>query len=71
VRSCYQTEGRIQEHRFGVVDNRVLRGICGPRREGAEVTGGWRELHNKEIHLFFFISFIYTFSLLETISTFM
>jgi hypothetical protein len=26
----------------------VLRGIFGPKREG--VTGGWRSLHNEELH---------------------
>jgi hypothetical protein len=29
-------------------ENRVLRGIFGPKRD--EVTGGWRELHNEELH---------------------
>jgi hypothetical protein len=27
---------------------RVLRRICGPKRD--EVTGGWRKLHNEELH---------------------
>jgi hypothetical protein len=31
-----------------VFENRVLRGICGPERE--EVAGGWRRLHNEELH---------------------
>jgi hypothetical protein len=31
-----------------VYENRVLRGIFGPKRE--EVTGGWRRLHNEELH---------------------
>jgi hypothetical protein len=31
-----------------VFENRVLRRICGPK--GDEVTGGWRELHDEEIH---------------------
>jgi hypothetical protein len=31
-----------------VFENRVLRRIFGPKRDG--VTGGWRELHNKELH---------------------
>jgi hypothetical protein len=31
-----------------VFENRVLRRIFGPKRD--EVTGGWRKLHNKEIH---------------------
>jgi hypothetical protein len=29
-------------------DNRVLRRIFGPKRD--EVTGGWRKLHNEELH---------------------
>jgi len=29
-------------------DNRVLRGISAPQRE--EVAGGWRKLHNEELH---------------------
>jgi hypothetical protein len=35
-------------HRLGVFENRMLRRIFGPKRD--EVTGGWRELHNKYIH---------------------
>jgi hypothetical protein len=31
-----------------VIENRVLRGIFGPKRD--EVTGVWRKLHNKELH---------------------
>jgi hypothetical protein len=31
-----------------VFENRVLRKIFGPRR--SEVTGGWRKLHNEELH---------------------
>jgi hypothetical protein len=29
-------------------ENRVLRKIYGPKRD--EVTGGWRKLHNEELH---------------------
>jgi hypothetical protein len=29
-------------------ENRVLRRIFGPK--GNEMTGGWRELHNKQLH---------------------
>jgi hypothetical protein len=29
-------------------ENRVLRRICGPKRE--EVAGGWRTLDNEELH---------------------
>jgi hypothetical protein len=31
-----------------VFENRVLRKVFGPKRE--EVTGGWRRLHNEELH---------------------
>jgi hypothetical protein len=31
-----------------VFENRVLRGIFGPNRD--EVIGGWRKLHNEELH---------------------
>jgi hypothetical protein len=31
-----------------VFENRVLRGIVGPKRD--EVTGEWRKLHNWELH---------------------
>jgi hypothetical protein len=31
-----------------VFENRVLRRIYGPKRD--EVTGGWRKLHNEELH---------------------
>jgi hypothetical protein len=31
-----------------VSENRVLRRIFGPKRE--EVAGGWRRLHNEELH---------------------
>jgi hypothetical protein len=32
-------------------ENRVLRRIFGPKRD--EVTGGWRKLHNEELHKFY------------------
>jgi hypothetical protein len=31
-----------------VFENRVLRGIFGPKRD--EVIGGWRNLHNEGLH---------------------
>jgi hypothetical protein len=34
--------------RLRVFENRVLRIIFGPKRDG--VTGGWRKLHNEEFH---------------------
>jgi hypothetical protein len=36
------------EHRWRVFENRVLRRIFGPKRQ--EVRGGWRRLHNEELH---------------------
>jgi hypothetical protein len=36
------------ERRLRVSENRVLRKICGPKRDA--VTGGWRELHNEGLH---------------------
>jgi hypothetical protein len=40
-----------EEHRLRVFQNRVLRRIFGPKRD--EVTGGWRKLHNEELHGFY------------------
>jgi hypothetical protein len=37
-----------EEHRLRVFENRVLRGIFGLKRDG--VIGGWRTLHNEELH---------------------
>jgi hypothetical protein len=37
-----------EERRLRVFENRVLRRIFGPK--GDEVTGGWRKLHNEELH---------------------
>jgi hypothetical protein len=37
-----------EEHKLRVFENRVLRRIFGPKRDG--VMGGWRKLHNKELH---------------------
>jgi hypothetical protein len=34
-----------------VFENRVLRRIFGPKRD--EVTGEWRKLHNKELHVLY------------------
>jgi hypothetical protein len=36
------------EHRLRVFENRVLKRIF--RRKKDEVTGGWRKLHNEELH---------------------
>jgi hypothetical protein len=35
-----------------VFENRVLRRILGPKRD--EVIGGWRKLHNEELHNLYF-----------------
>jgi len=37
-----------EERSLRVFENRVLRGIFGPKRDG--VTGDWRKLHNKELN---------------------
>jgi hypothetical protein len=37
----------IEEHTLRVFENSVLR-IFGPKKD--EVTGGWRKLHNEELH---------------------
>jgi hypothetical protein len=37
-----------EEHKLRVFENRLLRRIFGPKRDG--VTGGWRKLHNEELH---------------------
>jgi hypothetical protein len=37
-----------EKHKLRVFENRVLRRIFGPTRD--EVTGGWRKLHNEELH---------------------
>jgi hypothetical protein len=37
-----------EKYRLRVFENRVLTRIFGPKRD--EVTGGWRKLHNEELH---------------------
>jgi hypothetical protein len=37
-----------EEHRLRMFENRVLRRIFGPKRDG--VTGEWRRLHNEELN---------------------
>jgi hypothetical protein len=37
-----------EEHKLRVSENRVLRSVFGPKRDG--VTGGWRKLHKEELH---------------------
>jgi hypothetical protein len=38
----------LKSYRLGVVENRVLRRIFVPQWDA--VTGGWRKLHNEELH---------------------
>jgi hypothetical protein len=40
-----------KEHRLKVFENRVLRRTFGEKTD--EVTGGWRKLHNEELHNFY------------------
>jgi hypothetical protein len=40
-----------EEHKLRVFENRVLRRIFGPKRDG--VTRGLRKLHNEELHNFY------------------
>jgi hypothetical protein len=37
-----------EEHRLRVFENRMLRRICGTKRD--DVMGDWRTLHNEELH---------------------
>jgi hypothetical protein len=39
-----------KEHKLRVFENRVLRRMFRPKRDG--VTGGWRKLYNEELHNF-------------------
>jgi hypothetical protein len=38
----------MEEDKWRVFENRVLRRIFEPKRD--EVTGGWRKLHNEKLH---------------------
>jgi hypothetical protein len=40
-----------------VFKNKVLRRIFGPKRVG--VTGGWRKLHNEELHNLYYLPSIF------------
>jgi hypothetical protein len=37
-----------EEHKLRVFENRLLRRILGPKRDGE--MGGWRKLQNEELH---------------------
>jgi hypothetical protein len=45
-----------EEHKLRVFGKREQRRLFGPKRD--EVTGGWRKLHNKELHDLYFSSSI-------------
>jgi hypothetical protein len=47
----YQNFKRFKRQRLREFENRVLMRIFVPRRD--EVTGGWRKLHNEELHNLF------------------
>jgi hypothetical protein len=38
----------MEGHRLKVSENRMLKKLCGPKRQ--EATKGWRKLHNDELH---------------------
>jgi hypothetical protein len=38
----------MEEHRLGVLENRVLRRLFGPKR--TDVTEEWRKSHSGELH---------------------
>jgi hypothetical protein len=40
------------EHKLRAFENRMLSRIFGPKRDA--VTGGWRKLHNEELHNLYF-----------------
>jgi hypothetical protein len=46
--SCFLSLTLREEHRLGVFKNRVLRRIFGQKKD--KVTGGYRKLHNEELH---------------------
>jgi hypothetical protein len=39
---------RLESRRLRVFEIRVFRRIFGPKRD--EVVGGWRKMHNEELH---------------------
>jgi hypothetical protein len=43
-------KGVITVYSLRVFENRVLRRIFGPKKDG--VAGGWRKLHNDRLHIF-------------------
>jgi hypothetical protein len=41
-----------EDHTLRVFENRVLRRMFGPKRD--EMTGGWRKLHDEDLHDFYY-----------------
>ena len=48
----FENRLRVFENRLRVFENKLLRNMFRPERE--EVTGDWRKLHNKELHVLYF-----------------
>jgi hypothetical protein len=46
--SLYNCLYNLNKYKLRVFENRLLRRIFGPKRDG--VTRGWRKLHNEELH---------------------
>jgi hypothetical protein len=40
-----------EKHRLKIFEKRVLRGIFRPKKD--KKVGGWRQLHNEELHNFY------------------
>jgi hypothetical protein len=49
--SCFKFSPQFLEVCLRVFENRVLTRIFGPKKD--KVTGGWRKLHNEELHNFY------------------
>jgi hypothetical protein len=57
MRECESWSLALSEtYRFKVINNRVLRKIFRSERE--EVAGGWRNVHNEELHTLYSTSYI-------------
>jgi hypothetical protein len=56
-----------EEHKLKVFENRALRRIFGPKRDG--VARGWRKLHNEELHNLYTSSSIIRYIRFEVFTT--